>query len=174
MPLSQLEGYAKYVSDRTGVDYPVVLTQMVQENGDNPPSTNNFANISYYGGQGQVGYFTSTDGTKIAKYATPKDGLDAYVNLLNTQYANISMAQGDTAQLKALQKSPWDASHYPTIFNTYKSVLSQTGGTPPNSTGVTDSTSGTSSGIASFFQSHSLLDWVLIGIAFIIILSIFF
>lgn len=176
-----LQQDAAWVSSKTGVDKNVVLTQMVQENGWGPPASNNFGNIQYYGGIGQTGYSTSSDGTKIASYISPKFGLDAYASLLNSRtYKTISKKTGDKAQLQALQQSPWDAAHYPTIMNTYNSVLQYEGKAPITTAPTTTNTSGTPStnnhtaATSAPLTSNKTLDWILIGIALLIIAGIVF
>ena len=165
----QLTKDAQYAASQTGINPNVVLTQFVQENGYTPPSTNNFGNISYFGGPGQKGYFTSSGGTKIATYATPQAGLNAYDTLMNTQYAQVAKAGSPAAELTALQNSPYDAAHYPSIFNTYKSVTGQTA-KPTSSTSSAKST-GVTTGL---FASKSALDWTLIVIAVVLIAAVFF
>jgi hypothetical protein len=172
MSYSQLVQDAQTAAQYTGVDANVILAQMVAENGWDVPSTNNFGNIEYYGGQGQTGYFTGSNGQKFATYDTPDAGLAAYVNLINGNYGQIAQAKGDTAQLQALQASPWDANHYANIDGVYNSVMAK-GGTQGAKAQTLNLGQQGSTTTGSPLSKVTLLDWVLIGVAAIILLAAF-
>jgi hypothetical protein len=141
-------------AQRTGLDPNVELAQWTLENGSGIPASNNFGNITYYGGVDQVGYFKGNNGQKFARYATPLAGADAYGNLINQSYGNVAKAGGPAAQISALQASPWDAGHYTGLPATYNAVVSKTGG------GATIPTDTTATGVTGWLQG---INWSKIG-----------
>ncbi len=109
--------YAETLATQTGLAPAVVTTWIGRESGwDVTNASNNYLNIG-------PGY----------TFSTPQQGAAAAAQLINTSsyYSGIRQAAASgnpTAQIAAIQSSPWDAGHYGgTLSADYQDVLSAAG-----------------------------------------------
>lgn len=161
---------AKQVSAQTGIDYRVILSQLVSEEGWNflDYSSHNYGNITYYGGQNQTGYFKASNGQKFAIYPSAAAGLQAYANLLNSPtYAAVAQGKTPQAEIAALQASPWDAGHYKQLPGVYNSVVQKTGDT----SGQVETTGTPSNSSGTWKPDEKFYSYALLGIAGVFILG---
>jgi hypothetical protein len=114
---NDLNFYAIQAASQTGLDYKVILSQWIAENGWTTPKNFNFGNIMVPG--------THT----VETYSNGLAGVDAYVKFLQqSNYKGIMATAGGTptAQMAAIVASPWDAGHYggdgSSLVNVYNSV----------------------------------------------------